>query len=217
MGAPLDEGSPLERRPEARGPYTRAKLEAELLVRDAVEKRGLHAVILRPGQIFGRKLPLVNAAFARRLGRYYVVLGDGTLRLPLVYIDDVVDAIIAAIDRRIVGGEIVQLVDESLPTQNEVLRRALGSRANVLHVPRPVVFGLGWLSEIALGLLQRESPLSRYRLRSALARRTYRSDIAKGLLGWTPRTGVNAGIELTIRPDDVDAPTMPKEYAATPT
>jgi 2-alkyl-3-oxoalkanoate reductase len=217
MGAPIDESSPLERRPDARGAYTRAKLEAEMLVRDAVEKRGLPAVILRPGQIFGGKLRLVNAAFARKVARYYVVLGDGTLRLPLVYIDDVVDAIAAAMERHITAGEIVQLVDENLPTQNEVLQRAFGSRTKIVHVPRPVVFAIGWLSEIVLGFVKRESPLSRYRLSSALARRTYTSDVAKRVLGWTPRTGVDAGIERTIQHESLAAPTTAVEYAATPT
>lgn len=215
--APIDESSPLEPCPEARGAYTRAKLEAELLVRDAVEKRGLPAVILRPGQIFGGRLPLVNAAVARRVGSYHVVLGDGGLRLPLVYIDDVVDAIVAAMERRVVNGEIVQLVDEDLPTQNDVLRLAMHGKAKVVRIPRPIMFGLGWLSEIVLGMLKRESPVSRYRLRSALARRTYRSAAANRVLDWKPRIGVSTGIERTIRSDRTSATQAPVEYAATPT
>lgn len=216
-GAPIDESSPLERRPEARGSYTRAKLEAELLVREAVENRGLRAVILRPGQIFGGKLPLINPAFARRAGKYYVVLGDGSLRLPLVYMDDVVDAIVAAMDRRITGGQVVQIVDDHLPTQNDVLRRAVASQGTIVRVPRPIVFGLGWLSEIALGIMKRDSPLSRYRLRSALARRTYPNDVAKRVLDWVPRTGVYAGIERAIGNDGVTQSKPAVEYAATPT
>jgi hypothetical protein len=39
-------------------------------------------------------------------------------------------------------------------------------------VPRPVVFGLGKLSELPLGALGKPSPIALYRLQSALARLT---------------------------------------------
>jgi len=185
-GAAISETSPLEPFPELRGAYTRAKLQAELIVRDAVERNGLPAVILRPGQIFGGKLPVVNSAVARKIGKWHVVLGDGTLRLPLVHIDDVVDAICSALERHLTDGQIVQLVDKNLPMQNELLNRALGPQAKVLRVPRGLVFAGCWFSEIVLRAIKRQSPVSRYRLRSALARRTYTGETARNLLDWRP-------------------------------
>ena len=44
-------------------------------------------------------------------GGCWVVLGDGKLELPLVYLDDVVDAIMQSIDKQLTRGEIIQLVD----------------------------------------------------------------------------------------------------------
>lgn len=205
-GEAISESSPLEPMAELRGAYTQAKLEAEVLVRRAVEEKGLRAVILRPGQIFGGKLPLVNAAVARTMFGRRVVLGNGALRLPLVYIDDVVDAVCSALDRRLRDGEIVQLVDDALPTQNEILELALGPRAKTLTIPRSVVFAIGWLSELALRPLHRTSPLSRYRLRSALANRTYAGQNAERLLGWRPRVGVYAGIETALGRSGSDTP-----------
>lgn len=208
-GEPVTEDSPLEPRPQLRGAYTQAKLEAEMLVRRAVAERGLRALILRPGQIFGGKLPLANAAVAREIFGRRVVLGDGNIRLPLVYIEDVVDAVCAALDRGLHSGEIVQLVDDSLPTQNEILKTVAGADAKTLRVPRPAVFAMGWLSEIALQPLHRASPVSRYRLRSALARRTYVSLHAQRLLNWKPRIGVCAGMEAELerlRPALLDQP-----------
>jgi nucleoside-diphosphate-sugar epimerase len=92
----IDESAALEPRAEERGAYTRAKLEAEKLVR-AAAAAGLPCVILRPGQIFGGGIPLVNGAVARRAGGRWLILGDGQLELPLIYIDDVVDAILASV------------------------------------------------------------------------------------------------------------------------
>jgi predicted dehydrogenase/nucleoside-diphosphate-sugar epimerase len=192
-GGTLSESSPVEPRPEERGPYTRAKLEAERTVKQAVAE-GLPAVILRPGQIFGGKIPLMTPAIARRVGGRWLVLGDGEVKLPLVYLDDVVDAILAALDGPLAGGEIIQLVDPAELTQNEVLARVLGAGDKVVRAPRALIFAAGRLSEPVLGALGRKSPVSSYRLRSALARTTFASDRAEKLLGWRPRVGVAEGI-----------------------
>lgn len=196
-GKVLTESSPFEPRAEERGPYTRAKMEAEKLVQAAVEKQGLRAVILRPGQIFGGRLPLLGAAVARRAGGRWLVLGDGELKIPLVYLDDVVDAVVQALDGALVRGEVVQLVDSDVRTQNQLLAAAFPEGVKVLRVPRAVVFGLGRLSEPALGLLGRRSPVSAYRLRSALSRMSFASEGAK-LLGWSPRVGLAEGIRRSL-------------------
>jgi predicted dehydrogenase/nucleoside-diphosphate-sugar epimerase len=156
----LSESSPYEPRPLDRGHYTRAKLEAEKIVLAAVGERALPAVILRPGQIFGGRLPLLTPAVARRLGARWLVLGDGRLRLPLVYIDDVVDAIVAALEGPLERGEVIQLVDPNGLTQNEALAVALPGGAKVVRLPRALVVAAGKLSEPILGALGRRSPVA---------------------------------------------------------
>jgi len=191
-GGPVDENSPLEPRAEERGAYTRAKLEAEQQVTAAADA-GLPCVILRPGILFGGGIPLMNGSIARRAGGRWIILGDGRLALPLVHMDDTVDAIIAAVDRELVSGEIIQLIGPEQPTQNEVLA-AVHADDKQLRVPRPVVFALGKFSEYPLGALGRPSPLAVYRLKSALAPLTYESNRARRLLGWQPKVGVREHI-----------------------
>ena len=186
---PVSEAAALEPRPDERGAYTRAKLEAERLVVGAANA-GLPAVILRPGQIFGGGIPLINGAVARNAGGRWLVLGDGKLELPLVYIDDVVDAIMRAVDKQLVHGEVIQIIDPEHLTQEQVLELA-GGEKQIMRVPRPIVFALGKLSELPLG---RRSPVAAYRLKSALARLHYESERAAQLLGWRPRVGVREGI-----------------------
>ncbi len=190
------ENAALEPRADERGAYTRAKLEAERKVSEAA-KQGLPCVILRPGQIFGGGIPLVNGAVARRAGGKWLVLGDGQLELPLVYIDDVVDAIVAAMEKKLTKGEIIHIIDDAQLTQTDVLGLA-GGGAKVIKVPRNVVFALGKLSELPLGALGRPSPIALYRLQSALARLHCESDRAKTLLGWQPRVGVREGIRREV-------------------
>ena len=194
---PVSEQAQLEPRPDKRGAYTRAKLEAERIV-VAAAAAGLPCVILRPGQIFGGGIPLINGAVARSINAFgagrWLVLGDGKLELPLVYIDDVVQAILAAIDKRITHGEIIQIIDPEHMTQEDVLAAAGGARP-ILRVPRRLVFALGKLSEIPLGAIGKQSPVGVYRLKSALARLHYESDRAVTLLGWRPQVGVREGIK----------------------
>jgi nucleoside-diphosphate-sugar epimerase len=189
----VDEHAPLEPSAEQRGAYTRAKLEAERIVA-AAAKAGLPCVILRPGQIFGGGIPLINGAVARKAAGRWLVLGDGRLELPLVYIDDVVQAIVAAVERRITNGEIIQIIDPEPLTQEDVLAAAGGGRP-IVRVPRRLVFALGKLSELPFAVLGKQSPVAAYRLKSALARLHYESDRAAKLLGWRPEVGVREGIK----------------------
>ena len=195
-GGTLDESTPLEPRPEERGAYTRSKLEAEVEVSAAVAE-GLPAVILRPGLIFGGGIGLLGGSVARRAGERWLILGDGRLRLPLVYIDDVVDAIMACVDRDLSAGEVIQLVDPERLTQEDVLDLA-ASDGRPLRLPRGLVFSLGKLSQYPLGALGRESPVALYRLRSALSRVEFGSRQAERLLGWRPRVGVREGIRRVL-------------------
>ena len=91
--------------------------------------------------------------------------------------------------RELVAGEVIQLVDHERVTQEEVLGLA-GVDAEVVRLPRRLVFAMGKLSEYPLGALGRESPVGVYRLRSALARVEFESKQAEELLGWRPKVGV---------------------------
>jgi len=194
-GRAVNEDAPLEPHADKRGDYTRAKLEAERIV-SAAAAAGLPCVILRPGQIFGGGIPLINGAVARHAAGRWVVLGDGKLELPLVYIDDIVQAILAAVDKRLTHGEIIQVVDPERLTQQDVL--AATGATGIVRVPRALVFALGKLTELPLALVGKQSPLGTYRLRSALARLHYESDRAQRLLGWRPQVGVREGIKRSV-------------------
>ena len=79
------------------------------------------------------------------------MLGDGEMPLPLVYIDDVVDALMLAAKSELRHGEIIQIVDPEPWTQNQVLDEVSGPAARVVRVPRQVVFAMGRASEMVLG------------------------------------------------------------------
>ena len=183
---PVSEKTRLEPRPAERGSYTRAKLEAELLVSQYCRENNLPAVILRPGQIFGGKIPLLTPAVARKVGPLWLVLGDGRLKLPLVYIDDTVDAILMAAGGDLRSGEILHLIDNTGLTQNELLKRTLAGKPRIMHLPRSVIFCLAAVFGLTSKIIGKKLPVSVYRFRSALARLDFQSNLAERLLGWKP-------------------------------
>lgn len=199
---PIDESWPLEAHAERRGLYTQTKLAAEQLVVQAVRDKQLPAVILRPAEVIGAGAPLLSSGVGQRRGPWLVIFGDGRLQVPLIHVDDLVDAMLRCEQRRVTDGTIVHLVDEQPVTQNELAQKyqaLTGQPLRRVHVPRWMVYGLGLGVQSLCGLLRRPAPLSVYRLRSALAPRRFRSTIAKQLLDWQPERGVDRGLEDALR------------------
>ena len=194
----VDESSNYEPNPKARGYYTQYKLKAEKLIIDACSESKINAIILRPGQIFGGKLPLLTGAVARKVGSKMLVFGDGEIKLPLIYIDDVSDAVVAALQANIANGEILHLTDTVVYTQNQILEKVAPNQ-KVIRIPRKVMFTMGGMSEKAFKLLKRQSPFARYRLESAMPRISFASEKASSLLNWKPKTGVDKGMEINSK------------------
>jgi predicted dehydrogenase/nucleoside-diphosphate-sugar epimerase len=201
-GQRVDETAALEREPQRRGFYTQSKLEAERIVVDAIS-RGLNAVIVRPGQIFGRGAEQFAPYGTISMAGRWFVMGNGKTELPLVYVDDVVDALILAAKTDAADGKIVQLVDPKSVNQREYVSfaRRRDASLKVGYVPLPVLYTAALGLEILSKLLGRSVPLTFYRLRSLKSRLAFDCSAAKDLLGWFPRKGVRLGLEETFGRD----------------
>ncbi len=187
-GQMVDEGASLERFPERRGIYSWGKLEAEKLVTASMLQGKLCAVCLRPGTVYGRGgesfSPLIGFAVGPRS---LFVIGNGDLVLPLIYVDNLVDAIIAAMESERSSGQIYNVVDSQQVDKRrymDALVRKLNPRARVFYLPLNLVSTMVFLQERLSALLNREPVLTRYRLMSS--QRPVRYDASKigKQLGW---------------------------------
>ncbi len=198
-GTPIDETAALEPRPALRGFYTQAKLNAERIVLDAIRQQGLPAVILRPGQIFGRGAEQFAPTGTITFGGRWFVVGDGRLPLPLVYVDDVVDALLLAAQRDGVLGSTFHIVDpaDGLMQHDyiDACRRLAGPQLRVSYVPRPVLMAAAILAGVVSRLTKVHLPLSLYRLRSSRPLGPFDGRAAREVLGWTPRIGARRGLD----------------------
>lgn len=198
-GTPVYEKSPAEPYPEKRGAYTQTKLVAERIVVEAVREHGLPAVLLRPGQIFGPGAEKVAPSGALGLGGKWVIVGSGDLPLPLVYVDDVVDALLLA-ESAGAPGEIFQLVDGTTVTQKEyaaAARQKFGDQLRVQYFPKALLMTLAFGVEVLEKILKRPLPLSRYRVRSLRPLWPCDCSAAESRLGWKPRVGTHEGLRRT--------------------
>jgi 2-alkyl-3-oxoalkanoate reductase len=196
----VTEDSACEPHPAKRGHYTRTKLAAENIVLEAVRERDLPAVILRPGHIFGPGTNFPPSGSLALAGRW-VVIGDGSRRVPFVYVEDVVDALLLAAEHGPTDGSIFHLADPTASlSQREFIdfvRLHSTAPPKVAYVPRPLFAGLAFGVELLGKALKRDVPLSRYRVRSL--RPVWPCDVnrAEVVLGWKPRIGVRQGLALT--------------------
>jgi predicted dehydrogenase/nucleoside-diphosphate-sugar epimerase len=200
-GDVITEDWPVEPSPSKRGAYTQSKTAAEKIVRDAVRGRHLRAVLLRPGRVFGPGMTLLTPEVARKIGNSFVILGDGTRELPLVYVEDVIDAIVLAAETSEFDGSVFHIVDRTHITQNQVVHyysSKNAKKAKVIHVPVAVAYSLALGLELLSKILRRPVPLSIYRVRSALARMKFDCSRAENDLGWRPRVGVASGLQETM-------------------
>jgi len=187
---PVTESTSLEPTPQLRGYYTQAKLEAERIVRTAAQEKDLPAVILRPGQIWTETSPLISAAVGIRVGKRIVVIGDDSNLLPLVHVNDVVEALMLAKQSSFCHGEVLQIVDDELMSRDELLRLYIHAREpqlRVTHISLGLACLLAGCIELLGGILKRPAPISAYRLRSAVAPLVFDCAKARDQLGWLPR------------------------------
>jgi nucleoside-diphosphate-sugar epimerase len=128
-------------------------------------------------------------------------LGSGKLVLPLVYVDDVVDALLlAAREENAVGG-IFQLIDASAVTQRQYIDlccRHAGAALRALYVPKAVFYGAAIAAEILGRVLGRSAPLTRYKLRSLPPLSPFDTGAARTKLHWFPSIGVPEGLRRTF-------------------
>ncbi len=197
----VTEDSPVDPHPERRGSYTHAKVVAEQLVRSAILQRGLPAVVVRPGQIVGPGAERVVPNATLALGRYWLAVGPADQPLPLVYLDDVVDALVLAATGASIEGRVFHVIDPHPITHDQYLdryRRLPGTQAQIVRVPSHLLGLVAHAAEWAGRRSGRDVPLTRYRVHALRPHRAFDLTAAFHTLGWTPRIGIVDGLRATF-------------------
>lgn len=142
--------------------YEKSKLVAEKVVLE-YEKKGIKVVIVNPSRIYGPG-PLIESNSVTRLfkmydeGKWRFIPGDGKSIGNYVYVDDVVDGIIAAAkdgrsgERYILSGSNINYLQLF-----ELLQQCTGRRHKLYKVPVPVLMTFAYL-QIAYAKFTKNDP-----------------------------------------------------------
>lgn len=198
-GAPVNEETPPAEAP--RDPYSASKLAAEQRIRTACVHRGLDAVIVRPGVIWGPgEITIVpRIAGLLKKGRM-VYIGRADNILALSHVDNLCTALLLAAAAPAASGQIYHITDGEEITARQAID-TLASAMNVpkpsLSLPFPILYGAAAFMEWTAKRMGSQKPpmLSRYGVRLIACDSRYDIDKARRELGYTPVKRFYAGIE----------------------
>lgn len=199
---PCADASPLreETTPRPVSAYGRSKLRGEEEVITARER--INITIIRPTIVYGpRDRGFFN--YARWVKRGLLPIPAGPPRtISLVYVDDLVRAIIAASEGKRPSGEVYHVAAEKVLTWEDVgriLAKLMEVRPRPLRLPISVLLCLAGCSEAWAMATRRPTFFTRGKVREAAGHWVCDSVKAKQNLHFVARVGPEEGMALTIQ------------------
>jgi nucleoside-diphosphate-sugar epimerase len=195
----VDEGFPLAPFPD---PYPVTKAEGDKVVQRMILEDQLPAVILRPGILFGPGDQTNFSRLADRLrGGRSIVIGSGRNHLPLVYVTDVVQALILALDSERAVSQAYNIGNDEPLTQQEFLEaiaREIGATQPRLHVPYVALYAATFAAErLTMVTGSRRPPIvTRFGVKLYGSDNRLVIDKARRELGYAPRVNLREGVRL---------------------
>lgn len=195
---PADEDAP--RNPT--NMYERTKLEGEVALVGVAERLGLDLRVIRPAWIYGPGCPRTAKLMRSLRTRRFFFVGAGANRRHPVYVDDVVDALLAASTAPLGGRRDHIVAGPSAMTLRELVDQcadATGAPRPRLRIPRALALLLGRGAEIGGRVLGINPPFSRRSLAFFENDNAFDCGAARRDLGFTPRVDFADGVQRTLR------------------
>ena len=162
-------------------PYLRSKGEGEALVTGS----GISHVVLQPSLLFGEGDDFFPRLAFSLLFPLVPVPGDGKARFQPVHVDDIAQALVAAVQRGEISG-VHQIGGLEPVTYDEMLAetmRATGKRRPTVHVPVPLMKPAAF----AMGLVMADPPVTTAQLDLLAVDNTPRQNALEPIFGVRPR------------------------------
>jgi dihydroflavonol-4-reductase len=181
--------------------YQQTKAEGERVALEHHGRYGLEVAVVRPGAIYGpRETRLLKLFRAIARGRYAIV-GSGRPFYHPVYIDDLVQGFLLALDRPEAAGQAFIVAGPRYASQSElaaVIARHTGGRVLPFHVPAWPLQLAGAVCEALCVPFGIDPPLHRRRVDFWVKSRAFSIDKARRLLGYAPQFDLEQGVERTV-------------------
>lgn len=181
--------------------YQRTKYMAEPIVRDYNDNRGLPCVILRPAAIYGPGDPeRFFMIFKRVASGKFPMFGNGKTLYHPVYIDNLVDAHMLAMEPGRGDGEAYLIADDEYVEIEDLVRRVGVALGIDVKMPRYPIWPLVWAGHVCEKVCKPfgiTPPIFPRRVDWYRQNRAFRIDKAKQDLGYSPKIGLDEGLKRT--------------------
>ena len=180
--------------------YTRSKIEADKIVSTLIKYKDFPGVILRPGYIWGPGDQTIIPFIVERLrSRRLMLVEDGDNLLSLTYIDNVVEAIILALNSKEATGRIFNITDGSKVTSKSFvtdIMTILGIELSLKAIPYPLIYSMAYLLERFYGVARKSTPPPYTRFAARFLKYSAIFDISRAIydLGYQPKISYKAGM-----------------------
>jgi nucleoside-diphosphate-sugar epimerase len=191
----------------AHGSYARSKAVAERL---ALAATGPAVVAVRPHLVWGPgDTQLVGGIVERARSGRLALVGSGSVLVDTTYVDNAVDAMVAALDRApaLAGRAFVVSNGEPRPIAELVGRicTAAGVPPPTRRVPYPVAWAAGAVVESVWSALRREDdpPMTRFLAEQLSTAHWFDLRETTTALGWRPSVSLDEGFDrlaVALRP-----------------
>ena len=168
-------------------------------------------VVVRPHLVWGPgDTQLVGRILARARARRLAVVGTGTALIDTTYVDDAVDALVAALDRApdLHGRVLVVSGGEPRP-----VAELLASICAAVDAPAPRVAVPARLARVAGAVVEtfwrREPPMTRFLAEQLSTAHWFDQRETRAALGWAPRVGLDEGFRRLRTADPCQAAPWP--------
>jgi dihydroflavonol-4-reductase len=182
--------------------YQETKLEGEQVAVATAQRVGLPLTVVRPGPIYGpgerRFLKMIGGVAKGR----FMLVGDGSPRLQMVYVEDLVRGIQLAGETPAAIGKTYILAGEEAPTLNELVHQ-MADVAQVaaprLRIPVWPVWMAGVICEAVCVPFRVEPPIFRRRVKFFTSNRWFDISRARTDLGFAPEIPLRQGLIRTLQ------------------
>jgi nucleoside-diphosphate-sugar epimerase len=189
-GQPIDENTPCDESPQLRDFYAESKILADQLVVRFARETALPITIVRPGIVYGPGRPLPVALLGFTLGKSNFAFGNPNNRIPLVYVENLVDAMQVAAQS---GGAQLQqfniLDDDELTLAKYHEAKTDADKTATHFLPGWPVRLAGPFAEIAIRMLPVGGSVrfSQHQIERALQDRWHDTRRIREQIAWTPK------------------------------
>ena len=181
--------------------YQKTKYEAEPFVVEAFKKHGFKTTILRPAAIYGPGDPeRFHMIFKRVAKGSFPMFGNGRTFYHPLYIDNLTDAMVLAMDENKGNGEAYLIADEHYYAIEDIVKavaRALETDVKIAHYPVWPLVAAGHVCETLCKPFGVTPPIFPRRVDWYRQNRAFKIDKAKRDLGYAPRVGLDEGLKAT--------------------